>query len=319
MNRILNVKSISLQQIDFDDFSYSITPERNVYPDETLSKSIATHGILHPPVVHESSSGRYKIVAGRKRLLAFRTFHPESACASMIIPHRVPEVEVFYILLTEIQLARQLTMAEKAILLQKITTFTDEKQIVSEFLPSLGLVPNSFSIKQALRLLDLEEPILLGIHKGQIHETVAYDFVPLPSEDRMTLFEIITSLRLSSSNQKKLLNICRELAGRADTNITALLDNEEVEGILQHPDANPPQKSKNLMLWLSRKHMPRARLAAEEFSRYVAALKLPENVSVAHTPFFEDDSVILSITFSNRKSLQHAWKKISHETGNSDN
>jgi beta-mannanase len=65
--------------------------------------------------------------------------------------------------------------------------------------------------------------------------------------------------------------------------------------------------------------MPRYRQAAEEFRRLITAMQLPQNVSIAHTPFFEDDSMTLSITYPNRNSLQHAWKKISHTTKNSDN
>jgi hypothetical protein len=73
------------------------------------------------------------------------------------------------------------------------------------------------------------------------------------------------------------------------------------------------------MLWLSRKHMPRSGQAVEEFTRFIAAMQLPQNVSVDHTPFFEDDAMTLSITFPNRKSLQHAWEKIRHATNRNDN
>jgi hypothetical protein len=92
-----------------------------------------------------------------------------------------------------------------------------------------------------------------------------------------------------------------------------------VQSILQHQDANPPQKTKNLMLWLYRRHMPRAQQAEEEFNRFISALQLPQNVSVGHTPFFEDDAMTLAITFPNRKSLQEAWKKIRHATDSTDN
>ena len=93
----------------------------------------------------------------------------------------------------------------------------------------------------------------------------------------------------------------------------------DVMDILNHQEANPPQKTKNLMNRLSRKYMPRSSHAADEFKRFAASMHLPQNVSVDHTPFFEDDSVTLSITFSNRESVQNAWEKIKRAVRNQGN
>lgn len=318
MRPILNLKNIALPQIDFDDFSYSLSPERDAVPDETLRQSIARYGILHPPIIREHNPGYYTIVAGRKRLLALRALQAESACACLVVSSQVPEVDVFHILLEEIRLTRDFTAVEKAFFLQKISVFLDERLTTSEFLPRLGLAPHSFAIKQTLKLLDLEEPILRLLHHGGIHETVMQDLIVLSPQDRMALFELIASLHLSVSYQKKLLTMCRELASRGNTGIAALLDNDAVRDILQHQESNPPQKTKNLMLWLSRRHMPRSGQAEEEFSRFITAMQLPQNVSVAHTPFFEDDILTLSMAFPNRISLQDAWDKIKHAAHRSD-
>ena len=319
MNPLPAIENISLSQIDFDDYTYSISPEPEIIVDETLRKSIAANGILHPPIVRESHQGVYAIISGRKRLLVLRAHQTAGRCNCLVIARRTPEAGVFNVLLEEIQLTRQLTTLEKAIFLQKITAVVDERQIIEEFLPRLDHAPNPAAMKQTLRLLDLEDFILRAIHHGYVHETVAREFTALTAADRAALFEIIATLRLSFSNQKKLLAICRELAGRDNTSIAALLDNDEVRDIVQHREANPPQKTKNLMAWLARRHMPRSGQAEEEFRRFLAALQLPENISVTHTPFFENDALTLAITFDNRKSLQRAWEKIKHATRHSDN
>ena len=310
----LTTQKIDLSQIDFNDFSYSISlqPENNA--DESLRKSISRYGILHPPVLREISSKRYSIAAGRKRLLAFRSLHKEATFHCLIISSQVPEIEVFDILLAEIQLVRQLTIAEKAIFLRKITPHADERQIVKEFMPRLDLAPDPFVMRQTLELLGLEDSILLGLHQGYVNETVAREFISLSVQDRSILFKIIGALRPSFSNQKKLLHICTELAGRTNISIAVLLDNDEVRAILHHKDANPPQKTKKLMTWLGRRQKPLSLEAENEFSRFISTIRLPKNVSVTHTPFFENDGVTLSITFHNRKSLQQAWEKIKHAT-----
>ena len=288
-------------------------------PDETLKESIARYGILHPPIVREVTSNSYKIGTGRQRLLAFSSLSGESTCACLVISRRVTEADVFNILLEEIQLTRELTVIEKAIFLQKITAIPAAKQMIAESLVRLGLGPHPFSLEQTLKLLDLEDPILQGIQHGLMNETVAHEFISLSAQDRMALFTIISALRLSFSYQKKLLNICRELAGRGNKTIAAVLATDEVHAIMHHQEANPPQKTKSLMHWLSRKQMPRSAQAAVEFNRFITVMQLPHNVSVDHTLNFEDDAVTLAITFPDRQSLQHAWEKIRHATRSSDN
>jgi len=311
MNKHICPKSLDTSLIDFEDFSYSISPDREIILGESIAESIARYGILHPPLVQRKNTKSYAIVAGRKRLFAYRTFFPEKkSCCCMIIPAQMPELDIFSVLLEEILTSRKLTPIEKALFLKKISPLADEKHIAKEFLPRLDLPPNPFHIKQSIMLLDLEKPVIHAIHQGLITEKATGEIASLSPEDRLTVFHIIAFLHPSASNQKKLIDICRELASRENCSITAILENKDVRDILNHQEANPPQKTKNLMNWLSRKHMPRSSSAADEFKRFAASMHLPENASLAHTPYFEDDSVTLSINFSNRKSVQNAWEKI---------
>lgn len=311
MNQRICPKSLDIPLIDFSDFSYSISPDREILLDESFKESIFKHGILHPPIVKEIEPNSYVIVAGRKRLLAFRTLFPkEKSCICMIIPTQVSKIDTFSIQLEEIHTSRQLTPIEKAFFLQKITPLIDNEHIVKEFLPRLDLPPDPFYLKQSVLMLNLEESLISAIHQGDINEKMAREISSLSAKDKQAVFHILSSLQFSISNQKKLLNISRELASREDRSIAEILEDENIQDILNHPEANPPQKTKNLMNYLSRKYRPRNSEAEDQFKRFATSLRLPKNVSVNHTPFFEDDLITLSITFSNRKFVQNAWKTI---------
>jgi ParB family chromosome partitioning protein len=304
-------RTLQISRIDFTDFSYAVSPEQDIFFEETLRNSIARHGILHPPITRETDSGTYVIVTGRKRLFAFRSLYPETnACCCLVIPREVPDIDVYSVLLEDIRLSRPLTPIEKGLLLKKITPLAGVEYIVDKFLPRMDLPPDPFHVRQSLMLLELEEPIIRAIHRGLLHESVARDLSSLPAADRITLFHVMTSLRLSVNYQKKLVTTCREIAGREQKNIAELLESCEVRAILNHLEANPPQKAKNLMTWLTRRHMPRSSKAETEFASFAAAMKLPGRVTIQHTPFFEDDALTLSITFADRKSLQDAWEGI---------
>lgn len=304
-------QTLQISSVDFTDFSYSISPEKDIVLEETFRNSIAKHGILHPPIIRKTDSGSHLIVTGKKRLFAFRSLYPEvQTCCFLVIPAKVPEIDVYSILLEDIRISRQLTPIEKALLLEKISSLADVEYVVNEFLPRMDLPPDHFHIRQSLMLLTLESPIILAIHRREMYEGIARDITSLPDTDRMALFHIITSLHLSVSYQKKLVRNCRDIAGREKKSVAEVLESPETLAILNHPDMNPPQKTKNLMTWLTRKHMPRSSQAEAEFADFVAEMQLPDKVTIQHTPFFEDDAVTLSIPFSNRKSLQDVWRKI---------
>lgn len=313
-------ENLDISRIDFTDFSYSITPARTGKPDESLTESIARHGILHPPIVKRTTQNKFGIVTGRKRLQAFSALFPEKkTCTCMVIPEPVSEVDVFSLLLAETRGKRQLSPVEKAVFLSKTSSLMNDKQAAKEFLPLLDLPPDPAHIRKMVSLLELEEPLISALHRGTLNEAVARDMVPLSGKDRAAVFQIISSLHLSVSYQKKLLNICRELASRENKSIAVILEDKSIQEIIRHKGANPPQITKNLMNRLSRKYLPRSSKADDEFRQFVAALQLPRNASVDHTPFFEDDAVTLSISFSNRKIFQNAWENIKDALDDAEN
>jgi len=126
----------------------------------------------------------------------------------------------------------------------------------------------------------------------------------------MTLFEIITLLQLSVSNQKKLTASCLELAGRMKTSPRDILSGEDVKQILAHHESNLPQKASQLMGLIYKKRFPRLTEEENTFHKFVSGLHLPDNISLTHSPSFEKDTIHMDITFSNREECLRLWQKI---------
>lgn len=307
MSRQLHPGNLDISLIDFEDFSYSISPDGKTVPEKSLLNSIAAYGIIHPPVVRKKGPGSYAIVSGRTRLHAWSSIFPErQACVCMLFPEEAPDIDVFSYLLEEILVRRKLTLIEKALFLQKVSPLTEKKLIAEKFLSRLGFsAVDPSQISRTLKLLELEPPLIQALHQGELHEAVARDILSLSSSDRLAVYRVISALKIGMNYQKRLLMICRELAGRQQRTIVSLLDDAAVQEILNHRESNPPQKTKNLMNLLMRKYRPRSSSAEDAFKRYVASLKLPQNVSITHTPSFEDDFLALSITLTDKKSLEN--------------
>jgi hypothetical protein len=177
-------------------------------------------------------------------------------------------------------------------------------------LPLLGLTQHGYHIHQARQLLELEEVILMGIHTGLLDDRVARDMTTLPFRDRLPVYETIELLRLSTSNQKKFLTICRDIGGRNSQSIAELLEDKEFKKIINHQESNPPQKTANIMAWLKNKKNPLYSAAEKKFNHLVSSLQLPKNITVTHTPFFENDLTTVSVTFKNMQRFREKWQKI---------
>lgn len=309
MSRSLQVERIPISDIDFSDRSFSLNPLPDDRVPESLLESISRTGLLRPPILKRKSARALLIISGRKRLAAVRDLHI-NACNCLIIPPETPEAEIFLIRLEDILSTRPATIIEKALFLKNILPHAGEDEVVQELLPLLGLPRHQRYLKRHLALLEMEEPLIISLHKGLLEEKTALTLSGLSFRDRMALYEIIESLRLGVGKQKKLIAVCRELSTREKTTIAEILAGPEIRQILDHPESNTPQKAANLMAWLSRAQTPLLAEAEKEFRQFTGRLDLPPGASLSHSLSFERDTLTLSLVFKNQEEFLEAWRQI---------
>lgn len=306
----LHSERVLFSQIDFEDLHYLFSPPRVLTDLDGLTQSIERVGLLRPPILIKKQNGYYQIVSGHRRLRAAHDATAESSLLCLILPPDTPVVSALAVALEDACACRPLTIMEQALFLQKALLHLDDNAVCEKFLPVLGLTPNRYHIKNSLPLLQLEEPLAYALHQGFLNESVARELITLSFTDRLALFEVIELLQLSVNNQKKLTVACKELARRDNSSIIAILSGEDIQNILNHPDANPPQKASHLMTTLTAKRYPRLSEAEKDFQQFADSLNLPQNATVNHAPSFEKDTVTLSISFTNRQELLDKWPSI---------
>lgn len=307
----MHISRINAKYIDFSDNTYSLVPSCiTSTPPVTLVESIRRYGILHPPVVKEKSTSTFTIVSGRKRLLAAIETTAATSFDCHKLTEKTAEIDILALCLEDARLSRPLTPVERAIFYKKALAQIDEKELASRFLPMLGFSRSVYHIQKDLKVLDLEEPLLVALHEGLLDDKVAFELAKLSFSDRLSLFEVINTLHLSVGNQKKLVICCRELAARQNTSISSLLRNQAVDEIINHEEANTPQKATNLMQWLVTERFPRLMQAEKEFQRFVTELALPEEARLEHSPYFEKDELVFTLSCADRESFLAVWEKI---------
>jgi ParB family chromosome partitioning protein len=307
----MHLSRINIQHIDFADDSYALTPPCcGAEIPAALAESIGRCGILHPPIVKEKAASSFAVVSGRKRLLAAMRVMPAASYDCHKVTDRTADIDTLALALEDTLLARSLTPVERAVFFSKALRLIDEKEAADRFLPLLGLAASTYLIRRELKLLELEEPLLIALHEGALDEKVAFELTKLPFSDRVALFEVISALHLSVGNQKKLAVTCRELAERHKTTIAALLRAPAVDAVINHAEANVPQKTANLMKWLTAERFPRLSRAEQEFQQFIAELDLPAAARLEHSPAFEKDELVFTLSCPGRTDFLQIWQKI---------
>ncbi|MDH4321927.1 MAG: ParB/Srx family N-terminal domain-containing protein [Desulfobulbaceae bacterium] len=304
----LRATRLPLAQIDLNDDTFALTIPDAPAADPGLEASIAEIGILHPPIVQEKANSLYRVVAGVKRLRAIST--TRTACDCLLLAANTSPTETLAAAFAETRASRPPTALEKALFLNKGLRWLDEEQVARRFLPMLGEKGDLQQLRQHLQLLQLEEPLLLALQNGTLDESVARDLAEMSFIDRMTLFDLISLLTLSVDDQRKLVTGCREVAKRNGTNITAVLDDQDLNAILNHEASTPPQKAEQLMSWLADHCSPRQQAAEKEFQAFRAQFALPQGVTLHHVQSFAEDTVTMEVTFANREQLERLWPSL---------
>jgi len=306
----LQPERVLFSQIDFEDHQYLFAPPQVLSDIDDLMSSIGRVGLLHPPILLKKENTYYQIVTGHRRLRAAEQATDKSSPTCLLLPSKTSAAETFAVALEDGCASRPMTVMEQAIFLQKALAHLDEEEVVERFLPVMGLEPSRYHVQNLLPLAQLEEPLAYALHQGALNESVARELVALPFTDRLALFETIDLLQLSFSNQKKLTAACRELARRDNSSILAILSAPDIQSILNHQDANPPQKTSNLMAALTAKRYPRLTEAEDAFRRFADSLKLPQNATISHAPAFEKDTITIAVSFKDKDDLLTKWEAV---------
>ncbi|MFW2365944.1 MAG: ParB N-terminal domain-containing protein [Desulforhopalus sp.] len=300
----LSCRSIPLPAIN-------ISSEWNLHPWELqeisteLKQSYEKMGVLHPPIVQESTEGMYRVVNGCKRLnfLKQETSLREMQC--MVIEHHASFHHILNLLLTDQSNGRPLTLAEKCRFVKIATRFLDQKTIQKDYLKRLGMKTRPSTIPHMLKLLEQDVRLIKDVHIGRIGEKMMTELLNLPIElDRSVMIQLFRELGMGDGKQRRFFTLLRDNAYRENLTIAAYIERKDIQTILNHDQLNVPQKIHHLSDYLQQQLTPALMQAEDDFTQKVSKMRLPPNHTVAHAQSFEKDEVTLMIKFKNLEECE---------------
>jgi hypothetical protein len=291
--------SILLSKIAF-------TSEWNLHPwdsqtiSDTLLQSFHRTGIIHPPILLAKDDGFFDILCGRKRLQFALENSQVDSVVCLVFANNTEVAVLLDTLLTDQSFYHPLSLAEKAKFIEICTRFLKPQDIVSLYLERLQLRKKTSTINELINILQQHPTIIAEIHAGRLQEKMVMELLRLPeSSDRIALVQLFRDLVMGDGKQKRFFSLIRDLAFRQNISISQYLKLEEISGILEHPVLNGTQKVHHLSNYLQHQLSPVSREAEEGFTRQVRALHLSPQCTISHSPSFEKDDIIFSITFGN--------------------
>jgi hypothetical protein len=296
---------IYFSQIDWSDTTFSLTYHR---PLDPLIRSIRAIGLQHPAVLQENGQGRFRIVAGARRLRALQARGVEPfACW---IAGNDTEQKNLILWSFYDNLDRGFNSVEQVLAVKKLYSFIPEKEFIEDYLPLLGLAPKKEILRRYLSVAEISPSYRMALFLGRLFpetmERVRRDF---PSQENCIL-ALFIFLQWGFQKQKEFLNDLGELSKRSGhPPETILLSNPLLE-IMGRVPWSPQQKGTALRKYFRTILFPTLTDTEQAFSRALSPLNLDQRTRLSPPPYFEGGHYHLEITFSNNRELSESIGRI---------
>jgi hypothetical protein len=302
---------VEISEIDLNPGPFCMSFNFDLGP---LKASIERFGILNPPYLLRNSDASFWVVAGYRRLLALRELcRPDTPC--QILPDGFAALEALLLNLHDNLVHRRLNSVEKGMALNRLTCFFTKEEIVTDFMPILGIPSNRQILEQFLCLEEMEEPIRVSVAMERLSLKVVGLIAGLGRDDRLRFNDLFMSLRWSFNLQWQVALWIMEIAGREGRSVREVIGDERIVAILRNGKMNDPQKVRALEEEFRNWRFPAITEYERSFRRCVSNLDLPSKVRVIPPPFFEGAAYRLEIIFREGKELREKVERLSRTAG----
>lgn len=299
------IKDIYLSQLDWTETSFRLTYNRPLPP---LVHSIRTIGIQHPMVLQEVGPERYRIVAGWRRLRALQSIGLESI-QCRIAPAEIPDGELLIWNFYD-NLDRGFNPVEQVLAIKKMSAFVNEKALLDDILPLLGLASKTEILRRYLTIGELSPSYQNALFQNRLFpETIESSMRDFPNLTNCIL-ALFIFLQWGYQKQKEFLADLLELSKRSGQDPRGILFSKPITEIFQYSLWSPQQKGAALRKYFRACLFPALTETEKAFSRSVASLNLDQRTKIAPPPFFEGGKYRLEVAFSSNRELSQSLERI---------
>ena len=298
--------TIALEDIDWRDTTFQITYGRSLQP---LMASIQAVGLQQPPVLQEGGANRMRIVSGRRRLRVWKQLK-RSQCPVRLVPADQPEKGLFLYSFYEAIGRGDLNAIEQAVILKKLLRYFPEDQVLSDYLPLLGLPPKKEILTRCLRIAAAGPWLWPAIVEGRLFpETLEWIDKDFPGH-RESLAALLVHLHWGYQKQREFLSGVKELALRRRVQPEQIVAAPSITDWLKREDLSPQQKGEAIRKFLHQELFPVSTETERIFNEKRTRMKLDPRTQLTPPPYFEGGTYRLEVRFSEERELRESLDRI---------
>jgi len=270
-----------------------------------LSESIKNIGIVNSPVVSKSEEGTLHVVTGYRRVGALRSLGKKIVTCRMVQKADLPPLQGLLLSLYDNLATRKFNPVEKGMILSRLSHYLPRKDILSNYMGLLDL-PEHENTLDAFVAFDrhLEEPLKTDLARGHLSVQAARMLLGMNPEHRCVIGRLISDLNLNVNQQKQLIEYTYEIAKINGSEISAVLGDDSIGGLLANASLNLPQKGRAVLDAMRRRRYPTLTKMERAFRKKVSRLHLDGKVNIQPPPYFESGDYRLEIRFRQGKELK---------------
>ncbi len=270
-----------------------------------LSESIKNIGIINSPVVSKSEEGTLHVVTGYRRVGALRSLGKKIVRCRMVQKVDLPPLQGLLLSLHDNLATRKFNPIEKGMILSRLSHYLPRKDILSNYMGLLDL-PEHENTLDAFVAFDrhLEEPLKADLARGHLSVQSARMLLMMNPEDRLGIGRLISNLNLNVNQQKQLIEYTYEIAKIDGSEISAVLGDDSIGGLLANASLNLPQKGRAVLDAMRSRRYPTLTKMEKAFRKKVSSLHLDDKVNIQPPPYFESGEYRLEIRFRHGKELK---------------
>ena len=312
-SQLTDSQTISLSAINSEDKTYCITTHADVH---ALAASIQQLGLIHPPVLKQHHS-EYVIVSGFRRITACRKIGWSAISAGVLRSDVNNETCALYAI-ADNSLQRPLNLVEISRSLFLLSEYVKDQTQQLKFASELGLPAHRDHIKKIEKICQLPEPIQAAILGGTISLPVALDLLKFETDIGIDLVKLFDQLKIGINKQRELILLFNEIALREKIPLRRLLNEESIRQILDDPELDRVQKSRQMKHYLNQRRFPEIFNTKKKFENLVKSLELGDTMRLIPPKDFEGTTYILRLRFKTHSELAELQSKLDNILRNPD-
>ena len=309
-------RDLSIQEVVLDNIDDSPGPFCMSYGFDLgpLTSSIRHIGILNPPLLR-NDRGNLAVIAGYRRIKALKSLQTAKAPCRLVSGDDMAPIECLLLNLHDNLGTRGLNDMEKGMVLNRLAAWIPREEMVSRYMPLLGLRPHAKTLcffEELERDFDVKTQTFVA--EGGLSWRTVKMLTDMEDTSRAALLKAISYLRLSINQQIQFIDILVDISYIDKKPISELVDGLAIGDVNEGKDNNRPQEAKLLLNQLRARRNPTVVRAENHFSKTVSRLNLPDGVRITAPPFFESEYYRMDIRFRQGKDLRETLQRLLQKT-----